>query len=324
MRTALTLAALLSALAAPVSAQVSAPVLRGTLHDSVGRPMPDIEVAYRRTTTVTDIAGNFRLTPVPLGRIMVTFARRGTVFGELEANITADTMPSVAVEVVSERTDPRTLLGVVVDSSGRAMRDVVVEVVTAMVETKTDSAGRFTFRGLMPQRHFIRVRRLGYAPTFAAVDLADGTAKRARIVMRQFAGQNLGLVVVRANRVPQRMQGFMQRAARGGMGGGRILTEEDIVNRNPIRTSDLFQAIAGVRVAQDRFGRGTLVGRGNCLMQLFINGFPAPQLVGSGVDDIISPLDLAGVEIYNGVGFVPPELTMGPPSSCGTVGLWTK
>ena len=324
MRNALSLAALLAVLTAPLAAQGIAPVLRGTLRDSVGRPMPDIEVAYRRTTTVTDSAGNFRLTPVPLGRITVSFARRGTIFGELEANITADTLPSVAVEVVSERTDPQTLLGVVVDSAGRPMRDVVVEVVTALVESKTDSAGRFTFRGLRPQRHFIRVRRLGYAPTFAAVDLTDGTAKRARIVLRQYAGQNLGLVVVRANRGPQRMQGFAQRAARGGVGGGRILTEADIIARNPLRTSDLFQGVAGVRVAQDRFGRGTLVGRGNCLMQLYINGFPAPQLAGSGVDDIISPMDLAGVEIYNGVGFVPAELTMGPPTSCGTVGLWTK
>ncbi len=323
MRHVIGLAAMLAVLATPALAQEPAPVLRGTLRDSTGRAMPAIEVAYRRTTTLTDSAGNFRLTPVPLGRITVTFARRGTVFGELEANITADTTPSVAVEVVSERTDPTTLLGVVVDSAGRPMRDVVVEVVTAMVEAKTDSAGRFTIRDLAPRRHFIRVRRVGYAPTFAAVDLSDGTAKRARIVMRQYAGQNLGLVVVRANRVPQRMQGFMQRAERRAL-GGKFLTQEDIERRTPLRPSDLFQGMAGVRVAQDRFGRGTLVGRGNCLLSLFINGFPAPQLSGSGIDDLVSTLDLAGIEVYNGLGVVPAELMMGRPTTCGTVGIWTK
>ena len=300
-----------------------APVLRGTLRDSLGRPMPRVEVSHRQVRTLTDSAGNFRLQPVPTGRITVRFARDGSLIGEVEANVTSDTTPSVQVEVVTERTEPRTLLGVVVDSSGVPMRDVTVELVTTLAESRTDSLGRFSFRDLPARRHLLRVRRVGYSPTFAAVDLTDNTSKRARIVLRQYAGQNLGLVVVRAARPSGRMRAFEQRAERKS-GWGRILTERDIAARNPMRATDVFQAIAGLRVNQDRFGRGVLTGRGGCLMAVFINGFPAPQLRGSGIDDMVNVLDLAGVEVYNSQAGVPMELTNGPPSMCGTVGIWTK
>lgn len=312
----------LGALAIPLAAQ-DAPVLRGTLRDSLGRPMARVEVSHRQARTLTDSAGNFRLQPVPTGRITVRFARDGTLIGELEANVTADTTPSVQIEVVTERAEPRMLLGVVVDSSGAPMRNVTVEVVTTLAESRTDSLGRFSFRDLPAQRHLLRVRRVGYAPTFASVDLTDSTSRRARIVLRQFAGQNLGLVVVRATRPTGRMAGFLQRAERQS-GWGRILTEQDIAARNPMRASDLFRAIAGVRVNQDRFGRGVLTGRGGCLMAVFINGFPAPQLRGAGIDDMLNVLDLAGVEVYNSQAGVPMELTSGPPNMCGTVGIWTK
>ena len=283
-----------------------APVLRGTLRDSLGLPMPRVEVSHRQVRTLTDSAGNFRLQPVPTGRITVRFVRDGSLIGEVEANVTSDTMPSV-----------------VVDSSNVPMRDVIVELVTTLAESRTDSLGRFSFRDLPARRHLLRVRRVGYSPTFAAVDLTDNTSKRARIVLRQYAGQNLGLVVVRAVRPMGRMRGFQQRAERRS-GWGRILTEKDIAARNPMQATDVFQTIAGLRVNQDRFGRGVLTGRGGCLMAVFINGFPAPQLRGAGIDDMVNVLDLAGVEVYNSQAGVPMELTNGPPNMCGTVGIWTK
>lgn len=318
------------ALAAPLGAQdvqtvsgTPAPALRGTLRDSLGFPMVRVEVSHGKTATMTDGDGNFRLTPVPTGRFSVRFARDGKRLGELEVNVTADTLPGVQVEVLGNREERRTLLGVVVDSAGTPMRNVTVDVVTAMKETRTDSLGRFTVRQLPAMRHFLRIRRVGYAPTFVAVDLTDSVPRRARIVLKQYAGQNLGLVVVRANRPSGRMQAFLNRAERKS-GWGRIFTEADIASRNPMRASDMFQGVAGVRVNQDRFGRGLITGRGGCVMALFINGFPTPQMSGSGIDDMLNTLDLAGIEIYNGIAGVPMDLTMGPPNSCGTIGAWTK
>ena len=299
------------------------PALRGTLRDSTGRAMADVEVAYKNVSTRTDSAGNFSLAPVPTGRITVRFTKGRNQLGELEALVTSDTTSAVQIEALADRAETRTFAGTVVDSGGAPIRNAAVEVIPELASARTDSLGRFVIRGMPARRHLVRVRRVGYPPLFLAIDLTDNVSKNARIVLRQFAGQNLGLVVVRANRPVGRMRGFMQRAEKR-TGWGTIFTADDIAKRNPIQTSDLFRSIAGVRVRQDHFGRGVLVGRGGCLMALYINGFPAPQQSGSGIDDMISAFDLAGAEVYNGMAGVPAELTLGPPNECGTVAVWTR
>ncbi len=328
MRHALALVGLLALLSAPLRAQdaptpTPAPALRGVVRDSIGRPLSRVVVSHRNVKTTSDVDGSFVLTPVPTGRITVQFSRDGALLGSIEANVTTDTTSAVQLDVIADRTEPRSLLGTVVDNTGAPLRDVVVEVVTALVETRTDSAGRFAIRNLPPRRHIVRVRRVGYSPTYLTADLTDSTSTRARIVIRQYAGQNLGLVVVRANGVPGRLQGFMRRAEKKS-GWGKIITADDIARRNPLQVSDMFQAIAGVRLNTDMRGRVQLTGRGGCVLALFINGFPAPQLRGSGIDDMVNVLDLAGIEVYNGQGGLPAEYLMGQSNTCGTIGVWTR
>lgn len=322
MRHALALVGLLTLLSAPLCAQ-DAPALRGTVRDSTGRPLSRVQVSHRNVKTTSDVDGSFILTPVPPGRITVQFSRNGALLGSIEADVTTDTTSAVQLDVVADRIEPRTLLGSVVDNTGAPLRDVVVEVVTAFVETRTDSAGRFAISNLPPRMHIVRVRRVGYSPTYLTANLTDSTSTRARIVVRQYAGQNLGLVVVRADGVPARLQGFMRRAEKKS-GWGRIFTPDDIARRNPMRTSDMFQAVAGVRLNMDARGRVQLTGRGGCVLALFVNGFPAPQQRGSGIDDIVNVLDLAGIEIYNGQGGLPSEYLMGVNNTCGTIGVWTR
>jgi hypothetical protein len=322
MRHLRTVLGLLCLATLPLAAQ-DAPSLRGTIRDSTGRPLPRVEVSHKSVRTFSDGQGNFRLTPVPLGRILVKFARDGQLIGEVEANVTSDTMPDVSVEVTYDPTEPRTLRGTVVDEAGKPLADLSVDVVSALVETKTDSAGQFVVQNLRPQRHIVRVRRVGYQPTYAFADLNDAGGARLRIVLRQFAGQNLGLVVVRADRVPARLAGFASRAAKRS-GWGRVITEAEIRQRSPTFTSDLFLGMAGVRVVRNGFGSGTLLGRGNCRIALFINGIQVQARSGSGVDELVTPQDLAGIEVYNGIGGVPAELIAGSSNNCGTVALWTK
>jgi Carboxypeptidase regulatory-like domain/TonB-dependent Receptor Plug Domain len=322
MRFALHRFALVALLASPLAAQ-EAPALRGTVRDSLGRPMAKVQVSHRSATTLSDSLGNFRLTPVPTGRITVRFVRDGILLGTTIADVTADTTDGVSVEVVGDTTYPRTLVGKVVDSTGAPIRDATVDVVTALVEMRTDSLGRFAFRNLPPRRHIVRVRRVGFAPSYASADLSDGSAARLRITVRQFAGQNLGLVVVRSTRVLPHLRGFMQRAAKPS-GWERIITAEEIAIRNPQRPSDILRGIAGVQLNFDPRGQATVTGRGGCVLALFINGFPAPQQANMGIDSMISTLDLAGVEVFNGIAGVPGELLMGGPNSCGTLALWTK
>lgn len=322
MRHFVTLAGVLAVLALPLAAQ-DAPALRGTIRDSIGRPMSRVEVSHRSTRTYSDTGGRFRLSPVPLGRISVRFVRDGVLIGEMEANVTADTMPDVQIEVVGDRSEPRTLRGTVVDAAGAPMRDAIVEVVSASKDTRTDSLGQFVVRDLPAMRHIVRVRRLGFSPTYLFADLNDSSSTRARIVVRQFAGQNLGLVVVRATRGPSHLQGFLRRAARPS-GWGQMLTEQQIAARNPIRPTDLFQGMMGIRVNRTSFGSGVLTGRAGCRVSVFINGFLTQMRGGMGIDEMVSVQDLAGVEVYNGIGGVPSDLMMGSSNACATIGIWTK
>ncbi|HYW50692.1 MAG TPA: TonB-dependent receptor [Gemmatimonadaceae bacterium] len=309
--------------ALPLAAQ-DAPVLRGTVRDSLGRPLSRVEVSYRNVRTVSDTGGRFELSPVPLGRISVRFARDGVLIGEVEAKVTNDTTPDVSVEVVGDRSEPRTLRGTVVDENRQPLRDVVVDVLTGLQETRTDSAGQFVIRELPARRHLVRVRRVGSTPTYLFADLSDEASTRVRVVLRQFAGQNLGLVVVRATRGPSHLQGFLRRATRPS-GWGRLYTEQQIAARNPLRPSDMLQTVPGLRVNNAGLGRTVLTGRGGCRLTLFINGMQIPQRGGFGIDELVSVQDLAGLEVYNGIGGVPPELMMGgADNSCGTVGIWTK
>jgi len=322
MRNLRTVLGLLCLAALPLAAQET-PSLRGIIRDSTGRPLSRVEVSHKSVRTFSDVEGNFRLTPVPLGRILVKFARNGQLIGEVEANVTSDTMPDVSVEVTNDPSEPRTLRGTVVDEAGKPLPDLPVEVVSALTETRTDSAGQFVVRNLKPQRHIVRVRRVGYQPTYAFADLNDASGAKLRIVLRQYAGQNLGLVVVRADRVPARLAGFAARAARPS-GWGRIITEAEIRQRSPIFTSDLLLGFAGVRVVRNAFGSGTLLGRGNCRLALFIDGFQVLARSGSGLDELVTPQDLAGIEVYTGIGGIPPELMTNLSNDCGTVAFWTK
>jgi Carboxypeptidase regulatory-like domain len=323
MRFALPRSVLLAlVLSAPLAAQ-EMPALRGTVRDSVGRPMAKVEVSHRDARTLTDSLGNFRLTPVPAGRITVRFVRDGMLLATTIAEVTSDTTDGVAVELIGDSTYPRTLVGRVVDSAGAPVRDATVDVVTALTEMRTDSLGRFAFRNLPARRHIVRVRRLGFAPSYASADLSDGSAARLRITVRQFAGQNLGLVVVRGTRVLPHLRGFMQRASKPS-GWGRMITADEIAIRNPQRPSDILRGIAGVQLNYDPRGLATITGRGGCLLALFINGMPAPQQQNMGIDSMVSTLDLAGLEVYNGIAGVPGELLVGGPNSCGTLAIWTK
>ena len=117
MRSLMILVALAGVFALPVAAQQKPAALSGTVRDSTGQPLTRVEVSYRDVRTQSDANGYFRLAPVPLGRIKVRFARDGVQLGIVEANVTADTTSDVQVDVLGDRTEPRSLRGVLVSIS---------------------------------------------------------------------------------------------------------------------------------------------------------------------------------------------------------------
>jgi hypothetical protein len=321
-RILLPLAALL---AGTVAAQTreAAPqyILRGIARDSLGQPLDRTVVTAARVQTVTDATGNFALVLPKPGRVRVTFERDGVRLGQVIALVGRDTVPAVALRALPNTGIAGALRGDVVDSAGRPVADAEVEVVTALMSTRTDIDGRFEVRGLSPARHLVRVRRLGFAPTYLMADLDTVAALQARITVQKFSGQNLGTVVVRRILGPAYINGFLTRLQRRS-GWGTLLSQEEIAKRGATRVSSLFYSMRGFHVRPGPYSGDIIMGRGNCPASITLNGMPFP-LWGESVDNMINVSDVVGVEAYPSAIAVPPELAW-LSQGCGTVGIWTR
>jgi hypothetical protein len=60
--------------------------------------------------------------------------------------------------------------------------------------------------------------------------------------------------------------------------------------------------------------------RGWCVPQIYVDGM---RMRTCSIDDLVSPMDLKGMEVYRSAVEVPAELA-GPGSSCGAIALWTR
>jgi hypothetical protein len=139
------------------------------------------------------------------------------------------------------------------------------------------------------------------------------------------------------------LEGFHFRRLRGV--GGTFLGREEIERRSAQRITDLLQTVPGIRVASGPGpGSRRLVSMvppgaggsdGRCPVQVFVDGVLAARRTflppggglsgvdGVPVDDLATPGELEGVEIYRGLGSVPPEF-LTPDAECGVIALWTR
>jgi hypothetical protein len=127
-------------------------------------------------------------------------------------------------------------------------------------------------------------------------------------------------VTIRAAAIEDR--GRMEFEDRRRTGVGRYLTQADIAKRQVSSTSDVFRALPGVGV-----GRPFLVQRGifeaRCNPLVYINGmYMSDSLQTDILDTIVSPSDLAGIEIY-APGTTPVQYQRGL-NACGSILFWTK
>jgi hypothetical protein len=124
---------------------------------------------------------------------------------------------------------------------------------------------------------------------------------------------------------------------RRSRGLGVHITREQIEQRGPANITDMLLEIpgvyarrSGVRASGGRqlyMGRALAgVGGGECPVQVFLDGV----LVSRGgapsdviIDELVSPLDVEIVEVFRGLGSIPPEF-LTPEARCGVVAIWTK
>jgi hypothetical protein len=238
------------------------------------------------------------------------------------------------------------LRGRVVDArTASPLRDVGVTITTGrdtVARGITDSTGAFqmTTRSGPLVAHFVR---LGFRPDSIATTVGEFPLRVAMVAGTATVASTLGPVVVRDSAAKT---AFERRAQRRN--GGSFIRAEDIAKQKPVRTSDLFRSIPGVRIDDSsgvtqlislrgtrqapETGRSIVLGRDTlrspttnatrCVLRAALDGHLMPP--DFSVNDV-RPEEVMGIEIYLGPATIPVEFSsVQHDAPCGLVMLWTK
>jgi hypothetical protein len=224
----------------------------------------------------------------------------------------------------------QTITGRVVDADTnnriRAAEVMIVQV-DSSARTLTDTAGGFRVRA-KPGMWTLRVQALGYQD-LVTQPMKVGEKEHLSVVVVMSA-QPLDIapitVIGRSNRALSRLEEFQQRMKRNAFG---YFVDQKAIERVSVHfVSDVLRRVPGTWVTRDR-----VMMRGCQDARYLIDGMPVfpvgEETATQAVNSMLSPGDIAGIEVYRGDAAVPAELrafmmadlTVG---SCGLIAIWTK
>jgi len=219
-----------------------------------------------------------------------------------------------AAQAISGRVlDPATRDGVA------AVRIVVLDTASQQrATTDTDSAGNFRI-AIERGKYRIEASRIGYrSVTTQEIEVARREHVEVEIRLSAMALNVQPLVVTARREMPSaRLEGYYRRLERqGAFGFGRFVTRAQI-DSFPASFVSQHLARAGLRVVGDA-GTARVYSRG-CEMAIFLDG----MAIGRGlINDVVSPQDLEGIEIYRSDVETPVEFLN--RSGCGAIVMWTR
>jgi hypothetical protein len=193
---------------------------------------------------------------------------------------------------------------------------------STLISVVTDSTGRFVLHAPQAGSYRLRGERIGYrAAVTPPLDLAANDTLRVEFRLAVAAVPLNPITILGYSRRPAGdLGGFYERMRRAM--GGIFITRQDIENRPTIYTTDLLRTIPGAHLTRSRVGFGfDVLLRGDCKPRVFLDGVPI-QLGTMTIDDLISPLDLEGIEVYRGIAEIPANFT--GLGACGAIVLWTR
>jgi hypothetical protein len=214
--------------------------------------------------------------------------------------------------------------GVVSDTNLVPLKGVELTIQHTSIRVVTGENGRFRIRDVPSGNYLLVARRIGYRPAaqFTAVVAAETLLVSIQL---ERLGQSLDTV-----RITGDVTGF---AWRRSLKVGQFITAADIERENPRTTTSLIRTRDGVAYSFDRAGNPFVAltrGAGrNCRPMLLLDGFPirggVPTVPGvPGLDWVLHPDEIGGVEIYANPAQVPPRFTNFGPAICGVIVFWTR
>lgn len=223
--------------------------------------------------------------------------------------------------------------------SERPVADAEVRVAALGRAARTDALGRFSIP-VPPGRHPVAVRRLGYTPVEAEVDVSGAGLE---IEVQLFPDpQAVEGVTAAVRPVSARMRAFEERR-QNHHASGRFITREDLAKQELRRLPDVLRRLPGVHIASGSSNNAAFLASNRsqgpralagpprpCFAQIFVDGV---QIYGNdgGRRPTSEPpnlnewdvRNLEAIEYYGSPSSTPPEFRT-LSSMCGTLVLWTR
>jgi hypothetical protein len=219
--------------------------------------------------------------------------------------------------------------GVVSDTNLKPLQGAFVSVLGTKIRVGTGPNGRFRITRVPPGEYLIIVKRVGYRPTSAVIDVAAADTARLSYMLENVVTE-LNPVTIAEKPMSLKYGEFF---ARRKLGIGQFMTEEQIHQQNAVFATELFRRFQGINVSPNRARQLTeyfaLSGReggnpqlGACPMAVILDDVPLPTPF--NLDLLPSPRDLGGIEVYSGAATVPAKYAASNRAGCGVILVWTR
>jgi hypothetical protein len=188
----------------------------------------------------------------------------------------------------------------------------------------SDGKGRFSLKRLSPGRYWIVASHLGSESPLLAVELGEREVFVAEFTVRRevpdLSKEPPVLPELETTAVSGRASTFEERMARGL---GIYLTEEEIARRESASLNDVLRNVPGVRINCVREGCYPVIQRAppGCIPSYYLDD----MLVDARVIAATRGTEIRGIEIYQGLSQLPPELVRDRQHArCGVIAVWSR
>jgi hypothetical protein len=222
-----------------------------------------------------------------------------------------------------------TIDGFVTDTALAPVHAAFVTIFGTPIRIGTGPNGRFRIANVPSGQYLVIVKRVGYRPISAVVEVPPSDTLRLAYTMETVPANMLDAVVVSEKSPTMRMREF---DARKKLGVGQFLDRDQIERANTVYATELFRKFLSLTVSPSRTTsmteyyalstrEGGNLSLGACPMQILLDQVPLPTPF--NLDLLPPPKEIAGIEVYSGPSTTPPQFA-GPDRSCGVVLVWTR